>query len=81
MTDTLRTICLGDENDIEKFLDTGEVSHGFSPKQLEISNQIQGFRQEEGIGTTDIRAQDMARQVYLGVGSGHTRLLGVCQCE
>ena len=61
VTDTLRTICLGCETDIIKYFDTGEVSKSLNPKQLEVLNQIQIFRQEEGIGTTTTRTADMER--------------------
>ena len=61
MTDTLQRICLGCETDIKKYLDTGEVSNSFNLKQLEVLNQIQIIRQEEGIGTTATRAADMER--------------------
>ena len=61
VTDTLQNICLGNESDIKKLLDTGEASDSFNHKQLEVLKQIIIFRREEGIGTTATRAADMER--------------------
>ena len=66
LTDTLRPICLGCETDIMKYLNTGEVNKNSNPKQLEVLNQIQIFRKEQGIGTTNIRTADMERAVNNG---------------
>jgi len=61
LTENLQNICLGKEEDIKKFLDTGEVSNSFNSMQLEVLNQILIFRQEEGIGQSTTRAADMER--------------------
>ena len=68
-TDTLRTICLGDEDDIKKFLETGESADEFSPSQLRVLEQIRIYREEEGVGQSNVRAADMER----GIGNGASR--------
>lgn len=59
LTDTLQTICLGNEDDIRKFLDTGELSNELNPTQRQVLSGILDYRKEQGIGTTDSRATDM----------------------
>jgi len=47
----LRSICLGKEEDITRFFDTGELNAGLSPLQRQLLGQIQEYRKGEGIGT------------------------------
>jgi len=61
LTDTLQTICLGSEDDIRKFFDTGELNNELNPTQRLVLNGILDYRKEQGIGTTDTRAGDMER--------------------
>ena len=61
LTDTLQTICLGNESDIKKYLDTGELNDNFNPTQRQVLAQIIEYRKEEGIGTTATRAAGMER--------------------
>jgi len=56
LTDTLQTICLGKEDDIKKFFETGELSKELNPTQRQVLVQIQEYRKGEGIG---IREADM----------------------
>ena len=53
LTDTLQTICLGKEDDIKKFFDTGELSKELNPTQRQVLVQIQEYRKEQGIGTRE----------------------------
>ena len=61
LTPELKTICLGNEEDIKRFFDTGELNNELNPTQRQVLNQIQEYRKEQGIGTTDTRAADMER--------------------
>ena len=61
LTHTLQTICLGSEDDIRKFFDTGELNNELNPTQRRVLNGILDYRKEQGIGTTDTRATDMVR--------------------
>jgi len=61
LADTLQTICLGNEDDIRKFFETGELSNGLNPTQRQVLNGILDYRKEQGIGATDTRAADMER--------------------
>lgn len=61
LTDTLRTICLGNEDDIRKFLDTRELNNELNSSQRQVLSGILDYRKEQGIGTTDTRATDMER--------------------
>ena len=61
LTDNLQTICLGNEEDIKKFFETGELNNGLQPIQRIVLTQIREHRKEQGIGTTDTRAADMER--------------------
>ena len=61
LTDTLQAICLGKEDDINKFFETGELNNGFNPTQRQVLMAILEYRKEQGIGTTDTRAADMER--------------------
>ena len=61
LTDKLNNIYLGNEDDIKKFFETGELNNGLSPTQRQVLNGIQEYRKEQGIGTTDTRAAGMER--------------------
>ena len=61
LTDALQNICLGNEDDIKKFLETGELNNKLNPTQRQILSKIIEYRKEQGIGTTDTRAGDMER--------------------
>ena len=53
LTNTLKTICLGSEEDIKRYLETGQFSPQFNPLQRQVLRQILDYRKEQGIGTTD----------------------------
>ena len=59
LTDHLRNICLGNGEDIERFLETGELGKEFNKTQVQVLNSILGYRKEQGIGNTG--AKDMER--------------------
>ena len=61
LTDSLQTICLGNEDDIKKFFQTGELNNELTPTQRQVLTGILDYRKEQGIGTTDTRATDMER--------------------
>ena len=61
LTDSLQTICLGNEDDIKKFLETGELNNELNQTQRRVLSGILDSRKEQGIGTTDTRAADMVR--------------------
>ncbi len=61
LTEGLRTICLGSENDIKKFFETGEVNSELAPIQRQVLAEILDYRKEEGYGTAATRAGDMER--------------------
>lgn len=46
LTDTLQTICLGEEAGIKKFFETGELKADLKPKQREILSEILEYRKE-----------------------------------
>lgn len=66
LTDSLETICLGDEDDIKKFLETGELNNEFHSTQRQVLKAILDYRKEQGIGT---RKTDM-------VGTGTNGIAG-----
>lgn len=51
LTDTLQTICLGSEDDIKKFFETGELNHELNPTRRQVLNGILDYRKEQDIGT------------------------------
>ena len=61
LTDKLDNICLGNEDDIKKFFETGELNNELHPTQRQVLNAILDYRKEQGIGTTDTRAANMER--------------------
>ena len=60
-TDKLNNICLGSEDDIKKFLDTGELSNELRPIQRQVLSRIQDYRKEQGIRTTNTGTAGMER--------------------
>ena len=77
-TGTVQTICLGNEDDIEKFLDTGELNNELNPTQRQVLNGILDYRKEQGIGATDTGATGMERAGNNGTSRRYqkaTRLL------
>ena len=61
LTDTLRIICLGNEDDITKFFETGELNNDLHPTRRQVLNGILDSRKENGSGQSDTRAADMER--------------------
>ena len=64
LTDHPRNICLGSEDDIRKFFETGKLNNELSPIQRQVLNGIIDYRKEQGIGV--IRTADMERTVNHG---------------
>ncbi len=50
VTEKLQNICLGKEEDIKKFFETGELSNELNPSQRQVLNGILDYRKEQGIG-------------------------------
>ena len=46
LTDTLQTICLGNEDDIKKFFETGGLSNELNHTQRQVLSQLQEYRKE-----------------------------------
>jgi len=46
LTKDLRTICLGQEEDINKYFETGEMAKGLSPFQKQVLADITEYRKE-----------------------------------
>ena len=61
LTDRLQTICLGKEEDIRKFLATGELNPDLRPMQRQVLLEIQNYRKEEGFGTSGLGKGSMER--------------------
>jgi len=64
LTKDLRTICLGQEEDIKKFFETGEMAKELNPLQRQVLASIAEYRKEEGIGireTADIGTGGLQR--------------------
>ena len=55
VTERLRNICLGKEEGINKFFETGELSDVLNPTQRQVLLQIQQYREEQGIGQSNDR--------------------------
>ncbi len=53
LTDNLQNICLGNEDDIRRFLETGKLNNELNPIQRQVLSEILDYRKEQGIGTTD----------------------------
>jgi len=51
LTDALQSICLGSEDSIKKFFETGELNNELRPSQRQVLNGILDYRKEQGIGT------------------------------
>jgi hypothetical protein len=67
VTDNLTNICLGNEDDIKKFLETGELNGNLNASQGKVLIEIQEYRKEEGIGAGK---RDMVRAGINGT-AGH----------
>lgn len=50
LTKELRTICLGSEEDIKRYLNAGDNGDKFTTAQLGVLEQIRIYREEEGYG-------------------------------
>ena len=61
LTPELKSICLGDEQDILNALNGGKIKEDLTLLQRQVLTGILEYRQEEGIGTTDTRTADMER--------------------
>ena len=61
VTEDLNPVCLGDEDDIKKFFETGELNNELNSTQRQVLTGILDYRKEQGIGTTDTRAAGMER--------------------
>ena len=59
LTEELKNIPLGSEEDIKKYFETGELNDKLKPKQKELLTEILDYRKEQGIG--NIRTTGMER--------------------
>lgn len=78
VTENLRTICLGNENDIKKFFETGKLSNELTPIQRQVLAEILDYRKEEGYGQPDTGGAGLERAANYGATRGKqktTRLL------
>ncbi len=66
LTEGLRTICLGSENDIKKFFETGELNDKATPIQRQVLAAILDYRKEEGYGQSDTGGAGMERAANYG---------------
>jgi len=48
----LSAICLGNETDIKKSFETGEISDELGPTRRQVALGIRGYRKEADIGTS-----------------------------
>lgn len=70
LTDTLHTICLGGEDDIKKFFETGEVNNKLAPIQQRVLAGILDYRKGEGYGQSDTGGAGMERAANYGAVRG-----------
>ena len=70
LTDTLYPICLGEEADIKKFFETGELNDKATPIQRQVLAGILDYRKEEGYGQSDIGGAGMERATNYGAVRG-----------
>ena len=63
LTNTLYPICLGNEDDIKKFLDTGDLNNGLNPTQRKVLISILEYGQEEGIGVPAGRPRERGMEI------------------
>jgi len=75
LTDTLQTICLGEEDDIKKFFDTGELSNKLAPIQRQVLARILDYRKEEGYGQSDTGGAGMERAANYGAVRGKQKTI------
>lgn len=74
LTDTLKSISLGSENDIEEYFQTGKFTTGQSLLQRQVLKQILDYRREQGIGTAAFTGTaDMERAVDHGTPRHRTQ--------
>ncbi|MFC1874861.1 helix-turn-helix transcriptional regulator [Chloroflexota bacterium] len=57
LTDHPRNICLGNEDDIRKFFETGKLNNEFNPIQRQVLSGILDYRKEQGIGQRTLEQQ------------------------
>ncbi len=48
LTEDLNLICLGNEDDVDKCFETGQLSDEFNPTQRQVLNGILDYRKEQG---------------------------------
>ncbi len=65
LTPELRSICLGDEQDILNALNGGEIKEDLTLQRQVLASIIK-YRKEEGIGQSDTRTADMERAGNFG---------------
>ena len=70
LTDTLYPICLGEEADIKKFFETGELNDKATPIQRQVLAAILDYRKEEGYGQSDTGGAGMERAANYGAVRG-----------
>jgi len=70
LTENLRTICLGNENDIKKFFSTGEINKELNSTQIQVLTEIQEYRKEEGYGQPDTGGAGVERAANYGAVRG-----------
>ncbi|MBA7628505.1 hypothetical protein ES703_35993 [subsurface metagenome] len=78
LTNTLDSICLGEEDDIKKFFETGELNNKLAPIQRQVLQGVLGYRKEEGYGQSDTGGAGVERTANYGAVRGKqktTRLL------
>jgi hypothetical protein len=67
LTEKCQRICLGKEEDILKFFETGELNGDFHPKQKRELSWILEYRKEQGYGQSTSRTAGMEREGNNGV--------------
>jgi hypothetical protein len=70
LTDNLETICLGSEEYIERYLNTGQFGSGFSPLQRHVLRNILAYRKEQNVETASTGAAGMERAIHYGASRG-----------
>jgi len=70
LTATLQTICLGKEDDIKKFFETGELKNELAPIQRQVLAEILDYRKEEGYEQPDTSRAGVERAANYGAVRG-----------